>query len=429
MPDTNYIATSTELTATANAIRAKTGSAASIEWEADEGFKDAIAAIQTALPTQTKSATPTESAQTITPDSGYVLDEVDVGAIASDYVGSGITRCSSTDLTASGATVTAPAGYYSAAASKAVASGSQGTPSISVSSAGLITASCTDTTGYITGTTKSATQQMTARTSSDLTASGATVTAPAGYYNAAASKAVSSGSAKPPSSISGSSATVSTGTNTLTLSKTISVTPTVTAGYVSSGTAGNVSVSLTGSVTTKAAATITPGTSNQTIAAGTYLTGAQTISGDANLVAGNIKSGVSIFSIAGSYSGSLTYVATKHTTAQSNSNWSQSINTLFPSNGTYLVVVGGGCWNNKSSLYGGSCVNYGWITKSGNTYTSGAGAYSYGKGNVGSVSNYEGTLTTTDITVTSTSFSFNSRVHDSGAGAQNQYHIMTFKLG
>lgn len=135
--------------------------------------------------------------------------------------------------------------------------------------------------------------------SSDLTVSGATVTVPAGYYASSASGTVASGSATAPSTISATSASVSTGTNTLTLSKTISVTPTVSAGYVSAGTAGNSSVSLTASVTTKGAATITPGTSNQTIASGTYLTGAQTISGDANLVSANIKSGVSIFGVNG----------------------------------------------------------------------------------------------------------------------------------
>lgn len=136
--------------------------------------------------------------------------------------------------------------------------------------------------------------------SSDLTVSGATVTVPAGYYSSQASKSVASGSATAPATISGTSATVSTGTNTLTLSKTVSVTPSVTAGYVSAGTAGNSSVSLTASVTTKAAATITPGTSNQTIASGTYLTGAQTVLGDADLVAANIVYGKTIFNIAGS---------------------------------------------------------------------------------------------------------------------------------
>lgn len=57
-------------------------------------------------------------------------------------------------------------------------------------------------------------------------------------------------------------------------------------------------------VTKKSAATYTPGTSNQTIAASQYLNGAQTIKGDANLVAGNIKSGVSIFGVTGNYAGS-----------------------------------------------------------------------------------------------------------------------------
>lgn len=138
------------------------------------------------------------------------------------------------------------------------------------------------------------------KTGADLSVSGDTVTVPSGYYASQATKAVASGSATAPSTISGSSATVSTGTNTLTLSKTISVTPVVSAGYVASATAGNSSVSLTASVTTKAAATFTPSTSNQTIAKDTYLTGVQTISGDANLVSGNIKSGVSIFGVAGS---------------------------------------------------------------------------------------------------------------------------------
>lgn len=139
------------------------------------------------------------------------------------------------------------------------------------------------------------------KTASNLSANGKTVTVPAGYYASQATKDVSTGSATAPASISGSSATISTGTNTLTLSKTVSVTPSVSAGYVSSGTAGNSSVSLTASVTTKAAATITPTTMDQTISSGTYLTGTQTISGDANLVAENIKHGVSLFGVTGTY--------------------------------------------------------------------------------------------------------------------------------
>lgn len=51
---------------------------------------------------------------------------------------------------------------------------------------------------------------------------------------------------------------------------------------------------------TKGAQTYTPTTTDQTISSGLWLTGAQTIKGDANLVASNIKSGVSIFGVSGS---------------------------------------------------------------------------------------------------------------------------------
>lgn len=60
---------------------------------------------------------------------------------------------------------------------------------------------------------------------------------------------------------------------------------------------------MVGTIPSQGAQTITPGTSAKTIAAGRYLSGAQTIAGDADLVPANIKSGVNIFGVSGSYSG------------------------------------------------------------------------------------------------------------------------------
>lgn len=58
----------------------------------------------------------------------------------------------------------------------------------------------------------------------------------------------------------------------------------------------------TGSITSKSAQTYTPNTSDQTIASGQYLSGAQTIKGDANLVASNIAKNVQIFGVTGTLS-------------------------------------------------------------------------------------------------------------------------------
>lgn len=56
----------------------------------------------------------------------------------------------------------------------------------------------------------------------------------------------------------------------------------------------------------KPAATYTPSTTDQTITAGQFLSGAQTIKGDTNLIAANIRSGKSIFGVAGSLTPGIT---------------------------------------------------------------------------------------------------------------------------
>lgn len=126
----------------------------------DEGVYDGTNRVFYAV-AQNTTITPTESAKTIGGANYMMEGAVTVNAIPSNYVGSGITQRSSSDLTASGATVTVPAGYYSAQASKAVASGTAGTPTATKGAVNnhsvSITPSVTNTTGYITGGTKTGT--------------------------------------------------------------------------------------------------------------------------------------------------------------------------------------------------------------------------------------------------------------------------------
>ena len=75
----------------------------------------------------------------------------------------------SSDLTASGATVTVPAGYYASSASKSVATATQATPSISVNSSGLIIATSTQSEGYVSEGTKGASKQLTTQSATTIT--------------------------------------------------------------------------------------------------------------------------------------------------------------------------------------------------------------------------------------------------------------------
>lgn len=192
--------------------------------------------------------TPSETAQTAVASGKYTTGAVTVAAIPSDYVGSNITTRSSSDLTVSGATITAPAGYYASSASKSVA-----------------------TMTLPTSASSSATSGYTSKATIGRSTSAQYINIPPGYNSAGGYytiSAVANGSATAPASISGTAASISTGTNTLTLTKTVSVTPSVTAGYISSGTAGNSSVSLTANVTVNPTPTASGAT--VTIPAGYY---------------------------------------------------------------------------------------------------------------------------------------------------------------
>lgn len=146
----------------------------------------------------------------------------------------------STDLTVSGDTVTAPAGYYASAASKSVATGTAGTPTASKGSVSnhaiSVTPSVTNSTGYITGGIKTGTAVSVS--ASELVSGTLSITS-SGTKDVTnyASASVAAGGAT-------ASATKGTVSN-----HSVTVTPSVTttAGYVTAGTASGTAVTVSAS--------------------------------------------------------------------------------------------------------------------------------------------------------------------------------------
>lgn len=200
---------------------------------------------------QSKTVTPSENTQTVNPDSSYdALSSVTVEAISNTYIGSSVTKKSA-------------ATYTPGTSDQSIASGQ-----------------------YLNGT-------QTIKGDSNLTA--ANIKSGVKIFNVTGSYAGSSSGGNTPN-LQTKTVTPSESTQTVSPDSGYDGLSKVTVNAISSTYIGS-------DVTKKSAATYIPKTTNQSIASGQYLSGTQTIKGDANLVAGNIKSSVSIFGVTGTYAG------------------------------------------------------------------------------------------------------------------------------
>lgn len=296
--------------------------------------------------TQTKSVTPTESEQTVTPDAGYDgLSSVTVGAISSTYIGSGITHKSATTYTPTESEQTINAGQYldgtqtiSAIPSTYVGSGVPIQDTVTITpntSAQTAVSAGTYVTGDVlvaeipenyvdTSDANAASSDMVEGVTAYVNGEKKTGAMPSLVGN---SNVVFSTSIEQPISVNGFTQDVyilsdavtenmyvpsgDAVTITIPVTRREEVLGNVQASEVLAGKtfisnsnitkmSGYTTMIGTGTMPSKDAATFTPGTTDQTIDAGQYLSGAQTIQGDANLVPENIISGKSIFGVSGS---------------------------------------------------------------------------------------------------------------------------------
>lgn len=156
-------------------------------------------------------------------------------------------------------------------------------PTITIADDGTITASISNPEGYqSSATTKITSQQLTTQESKVITPNDSVQTAvSSGTYVTGdiIVSAIANGVLSAP--------TINTNTGVVTAGVS-------TAGYL------DTNATETLQLPTKSASTIMPSTTDQTINAGQYLLGAQTIKGDANLVSKNIVSTATIFGVKGS---------------------------------------------------------------------------------------------------------------------------------
>lgn len=249
---------------------------------------------------QSKTVTPSENTQTVNPDSSYdALSSVTVEAISNTYIGSSVTKKSA-------------ATYTPGTSDQSIASGQ-----------------------YLNGT-------QTIKGDSNLTA--ANIKSGVKIFNVTGSYAGSSSGGNTPN-LQTKTVTPSESTQTVSPDSGYDGLSKVTVNAISSTYIGS-------DVTKKSAATYIPKTTDQSIASGQYLSGTQTIKGDANLVAGNIKSGVSIFGVTGNYAGSSSGSSSGSNNVEAYHITSTSPSVSFKTSSGTIKIWGYGTMTSQSSWGG-----------------------------------------------------------------------------